>query len=75
MSVLHLLFLQVFRPLRAQLCCGSPQIAACHEDVGLGEQRKQLLAVLVQPTVAGPPVTELALDDAEDMLDGCADRG
>ena len=50
------------------------KLSTCHEDIGEGEQREQLLTVLVQPSIAGSRVAELALDDPEDMLDGCADR-
>jgi len=38
-------------------------------DIGQGELAENLLAVFVQPAVAGLGVAELALDHTEDVLD------
>ena len=60
--------------LRAQLSRSLGQSHAHDEDIGQGELAENLLAVLVEAAIAGPGVTELALDDPEDVLDLGAER-
>lgn len=63
------LFPGLFSVRWAQRSCGSRQLLAQDIDIGQGELAENLLAVFVQPAVAGLGVAELALDHAEDMLD------
>ena len=57
-----------FRPSTHQSAPGQVQI-------GQSDQREHLCGVLREPLVAHLRVTELALDDAEHVLDVCANRG
>ena len=54
--------------------------SSCHqppsdpEQVAEREQREEVGAVLGEAATAGPHVAELALDEAERMLDACSDH-
>lgn len=53
----------------AQLSRGLRELSADDEDIRQGEQAENLLAFLVQSTIAGSGIAELALDNPEDVLD------
>ena len=75
LSALNRAFLRFKGYSRRSYPCRRQQSPSGLVQVRQGHQRKHLRRVLGQPLVTGLAVTELAFDDAEDMLDFCPYRG